>query len=64
MVPYQEPKIEDGALLEQPMLDLLDLDYEAASQVFSKLTTKIDAMPVKKSKKRTFKEAMQTCQCN
>ena len=64
MVPYQEPKIEDGALLEQPMLDLLDLDYEAASQVFWQLTPKIDAMPVKKSKKRTFKEAMQTCQCN
>ena len=61
LIPYQEPRVEDGALLEQPMLDLLDLDYEAATQVFAQLIPKMNHTPVKMTKKRTYKEAMLTC---
>ena len=61
LIPYQEPRVEDGVLLEQPMLDLLDLDYEAATQAFAQLIPKMNYIPVKMTKKRTYKEAMLTC---
>ena len=61
LIPYQEPRVEDGALLEQPVLDLLDLDYEAATQVFAQHISKMNYTPVKMTKKRTYKQAMLTC---
>ena len=30
LIPYKEPKVTDGALLEPKMLDILDLDEEQA----------------------------------
>ena len=48
LIPYSEPKIQDGNLLPQSMLDLLDMDVESARIISSRSR--------KNKKKRTFRE--------
>ena len=36
LIPYTEPKVEDGSILDQAMLDLLDNTVEEAAAIYVK----------------------------
>ena len=60
-----EPKVCDGTLLPDPMLDLLDMELESAAEVqresLSKYKSSVSGQT--KTKKRKFREAF-NCQCD
>ena len=52
LIPYSEPKVTDGALLEPKMLDILDLDEEQALQKVNAIKLGHRPMPIKTKKRK------------